>query len=514
MKKFSKILSVALLVALVLSLGVANAFAADDDPTYTITIKRDDSWDSSAEAKNATYTWYKIFDADITTLADVSETTGELTGTNGNVVYTVSSEALANAVNAAANSEGTTLFDAKLASDGKYYVTLKNESTGAADIVYALKAMVAANSTLFPGHDVTSDANPVVIDGLHPAYYLILASNGKDAVVQTLGDVTIKEKNDYPTIDKKQKKEADPSYSEAVLPAEIGTDIYYQVVVKIPADATKQINVIDKMTEGLEYDSSSFAISPEIDYAALESTDHGYDSTITTEAKNGWQIKFLDSVVQANRGATITITFKAKVTAAAIRDTGKENEVTLDYDNGNYILKDDVDYEIYFGGIYKVDPNDATANMAGVKFTLADDAGTAVNVTYDSTNGYYVVNPESTSNEVETRAETKTEDGKEVTYYTIKIRGLEKDKVYQLTETETKDGYNLLNGTVPLTKTKDEGDAFANAVIKDTFDKVENNKGTQLPSTGGIGTTIFYVVGGVLVLAAIILLVTKKRMSD
>jgi LPXTG-motif cell wall-anchored protein len=43
---------------------------------------------------------------------------------------------------------------------------------------------------------------------------------------------------------------------------------------------------------------------------------------------------------------------------------------------------------------------------------------------------------------------------------------------------------------------------------------IVNNKGTQLPSTGGIGTTIFYVVGGVLVLAAIILLVTKKRMSE
>ena len=46
------------------------------------------------------------------------------------------------------------------------------------------------------------------------------------------------------------------------------------------------------------------------------------------------------------------------------------------------------------------------------------------------------------------------------------------------------------------------------------FASVLNNSGTVLPSTGGIGTTIFYVVGGVLVLAAIILLVTKKRMSE
>ena len=43
---------------------------------------------------------------------------------------------------------------------------------------------------------------------------------------------------------------------------------------------------------------------------------------------------------------------------------------------------------------------------------------------------------------------------------------------------------------------------------------IQNSFEALLPSTGGIGTTIFYVVGGVLVLAAIILLVTKKRMSE
>lgn len=44
--------------------------------------------------------------------------------------------------------------------------------------------------------------------------------------------------------------------------------------------------------------------------------------------------------------------------------------------------------------------------------------------------------------------------------------------------------------------------------------KVLNNAGTQLPSTGGIGTTLFYVVGGGLMVAAIVLLVTKKRMEN
>ena len=62
---------------------------------------------------------------------------------------------------------------------------------------------------------------------------------------------------------------------------------------------------------------------------------------------------------------------------------------------------------------------------------------------------------------------------------------------------------------VTLTKSSDEANDAG--LIKT---EVVNNKGAVLPSTGGIGTTIFYVVGGVLVLAAIILLVTKKRMSE
>ena len=42
---------------------------------------------------------------------------------------------------------------------------------------------------------------------------------------------------------------------------------------------------------------------------------------------------------------------------------------------------------------------------------------------------------------------------------------------------------------------------------------IDNNKGQELPSTGGIGTTIFYVVGTVLVLGAAVVLITRRRMD-
>jgi len=491
MKGIKKILAVMVAMVMALGLTATNVFANDDEtPTGTasITINRDSSWQASeTEDRKATYTYYKILDADISQATADAEEGGKL---SGKVVYTVDTAQKATAIN------GTNVLEAKLASDGKYYVTKKADATDE-KILTAIQDM--SKTAFGTGTAITSDTNPVVIGGLTDGYYYIEASNGKDVVVETIGNVTITEKNDYPTIDKKQKK-ADGTYTDDAVSQEVGTYVDYQVTVHIPTDATKQIAVIDKMSAGLEYDSTTgLTLDPNIAYSTLESTDAGYDANAT------WQIKFTDATVIANRGNDIVITFRAKVTSVALTDTGKENEVTLNYDNGNYILKDDVDYEIYFGGIYKVDP-DATGSvdMSGVKFELT--AGNdAVNVTYDSTHGYYVVDPTSTSNEVETREDNGS--------YTIKIRGLDGDKTYKLTETVTKPGYNLLNAPVELTLTKDEGTAFSSKAAN-TYDRVENKAGSTLPSTGGIGTTIFYAIGSILVVGAGILLISKKRMFN
>lgn len=510
MKKFSKILSVALLVAMVLSLGITSAFADDDAaPTYSLTINRDSSWQASTtEDRNATFTYYKVFDA-----KDIDKTAGT-------AVYTVDSAEKAEAI------KGTGLFNADLAADGSYYVTLKSNSTGAADIAAALKTMVEANTKLFPGASVTSEANPVIISGLKAGYYLLVASNGSVLGVQTLDNVTINEKNDYPKLDKQEKKANGTWVDTTVMPAELNTYIDYKLEVKVPANANQAIYVYDKMTEGLTYDTTSLAAnvitttdgtttSTEVPFTAISNTDtkHYVDGQT-------WQIEFAEATVKAHLGETITITYRALVNDTTLEKDERNNTATLKYDDNNYVITDHVDYTTYFGGIYKVDPNDAAADMAGVKFTLTLNdavaasegveakAATPVKVRWvddETTGGYYVVDPNGTSNEVETK---KIGDN-----YVIRIRGLDNDKTYILTETETKTGYNLLKDPVTLTKTEDKGTAFADK-LGNTFDRVENNKGSVLPSTGGIGTTIFYVVGGVLVLAAIILLVTKKRMSE
>ena len=118
------------------------------------------------------------------------------------------------------------------------------------------------------------------------------------------------------------------------------------------------------------------------------------------------------------------------------------------------------------------------------------------------------------------------------------VRGLEAEKTgtaYGLLEIAAPTGYNPLDAPITFTLTgaydgtgateKATITASAGSVTGGTIDlstqasqpvvtePVLNQSGTELPSTGGIGTTIFYVIGAILVLGAGILLVTRRRMN-
>ena len=109
----------------------------------------------------------------------------------------------------------------------------------------------------------------------------------------------------------------------------------------------------------------------------------------------------------------------------------------------------------------------------------------------------------------------KQEDATEVTTDangSASFEGL-KAGTYYLVETLAPSGYNLLTEPIEVIIAPTTAEGSAEAVYADVTSEVANSTGSLLPSTGGIGTTIFYVLGGVLVLGAAILLITKKRMS-
>ncbi len=179
----------------------------------------------------------------------------------------------------------------------------------------------------------------------------------------------------------------------------------------------------------------------------------------------------------------------------ALVDTDRMNEATLKYGNEYESLPHSVEYTTYFTGIIKTNSDEEA--LEGVKFDLFED-GEAFNVTLTE-DGYYI--PGGDSNEVVTDA-----DG------LIKIRGLDDDKTYTLTGTYTLPGYNMLEEDVTLTLTEDVDGAF-DEMEADEYQPIVNQSGTVLPSTGGIDTTIFYIVGAVLIVGAGIVLVTRRKVD-
>jgi len=486
-----KLISLVLALAMVaLCIGAAVA----DDPTYTITINRDPSY---VEGTNnaTTYTYYKILTATITSKTEVDEDTGALDGTPGNVVYTVDTAAKATAIS------NTGLFTVEQsAGDSLYYVTLTNSSTTAEAIAAAFKTMVEADGSPFTAETQLSEGAVTTIE-VDAGYYLILANNGNKMIVQTLADVEIKEKNTYPTI---TKEEMDPEVAEATFGktapnVSVGDDIDYQITVHVPADANADITVTDTMSTGLtskvDLKINNVAVADLVaaNFEVTSNTTSGFVAVI----KN----------TEANRGTDVVFTVTATVNSDAIVNE-KLNEVELDY--GNYHVVDSVPYKTYKTAAYKYDGADYTEELANVVFTLkegADEFPVSLH-----TDGYYYPDTAGSA------SVTTNTDG------LIIIRGLDNEKTYTLTETHNPNpGYNMVKDPVTLTLIEDTAtdvtayDPTVGTQLSEKGNEVSaiaNNKGTELPSTGGIGTTIFYIVGGMLLVGAAIVLVARRKASE
>ena len=191
--------------------------------------------------------------------------------------------------------------------------------------------------------------------------------------------------------------------------------------------------------------------------------------------------------------------------------------------------KDDATVYTYALALHKVDPD--KNDLAGAKFHIM---GLTVTKKAD---GYYKVSaydPDATTYGTEMETDSKG---------LLVIEGLSTSAELTIEETAAPDGYNKLDHTVPSSAQKlsetvtttftetyydedgnvveEKADATTTTTVVNTIEnlkkiaiEVENNKGTELPSTGGIGTTIFYIVGAILVLGAGILLVTRRRMNS
>ena len=261
----------------------------------------------------------------------------------------------------------------------------------------------------------------------------------------------------------------------------------------------------------------------------------------------------IKSVIKANnitvtKDTTVEVTYNAVLNVnAKIGQPGQVNEVYLEYSNnpnngGEGTSKTPVDKVIAFTyelDVTKVDGVNHDTKLKDAKFVLTREVGGETQ--------YAVLNSEfkvakwitgtfafdNSTGEVTGEAVDKPTVVASGTDGQFKFIGLD-DGTYYLTETKAPTGYNKLADPIELTISADTNNAqddntingeeltelnikvgsnttagdLANGSVAAT---IENNSGSQLPSTGGIGTTMFYVGGGVLVAGAGVLLITKKR---
>ena len=476
MKAFKKLF--AFILAFVMTLGMSTQVFAG-----SITITRDTTYDGS---NGRTYTAYKVFDADTTLSGSNTQADKQPTYTeDGPIAYSMATDS---PWLSAMQADNQTWFNVKLAADGsKYVITPVTglSDSDAADIAAYLAANVPSGLT---GTTITPGTATTVDDG----YYVIIASDGATNVTLVTTDVTIVEKNTYITT---KKETEETSYS-------VGDIINYTATVTVPSDAklTDPIILHDEMASVLAFDADS--VKATIDGAAFTAY------TLIEDPEDGCTFELSIPVTSSMLGKTITFTYSAELTSAAVDpDTGFINKL-FGEKNGYTTNPDEPQIYTFDFDFVKVfdDEDDETLTATFELRTDAEDEDTAI--AFKVVNGNYV---KADSDDTGTTTTITMTNGTAVNFQGFKAGD------YYLVETGTSTGYNLLDGpvTVTITDTSADGTISHTVTPVNALDQVEveNHQGTVLPSTGGIGTTIFYILGSLLVIGAGVVLVTRRRLD-
>lgn len=493
-----KITSIALMLVMMLALAVP-ALAADETK-INITVPGE-------ETNNETYTVYKIFDATVN--GEVKDQTGTepdgTVSTFANVAYTIKTDSPFYDVIETYAEEGKTVFELKndpAHPNQKTVVLAEGVTTySAAGLATALKAVEDKADAAV----LTNEKAPLTIPA--PGYYMILSSLGSNAVIDTVGkeSMSITTKNDLPTLTKKitavtngAKTGDDAGAVEGADSASVsyGSTVTYTITVDIPESTVGAITVHDEMD------------IEKLTYGSMTAVEGITETVFETPKADGCTQEYVISAdyVSKHLGGTAVITYTATVKDGVDTATAMQNSAHLTY-SAYTSTPDIVEVKTYEFDLVKT--NGDSVLLPGATFQLfnASEGGTAYKFLYDEATKTYTLCNDATN-------EAATADIA-VTGGQVTVKGLGAG-TYYLEETVTPDGYNPLDARRAVVMA--DGNKKANVIDgKAETGKGEivvNLTGAELPSTGGIGTTIFYVVGGLLVIGAGVMLVTKKRVSD
>lgn len=351
-----------------------------------------------------------------------------------------------------------------------------------------------------------AESTTVEFTGLNLGYYLVDTTLGTLCSLDTTEpEVVIKEKNSVPTIEKKVK-EGESWVDENT--AKIGDTVEFKTTVHAKKGAQGYV-IHDQMSEGLTLNQDSIEIK--VGETTL-TKDTDYTVSFSNNDNCTFEITFKQTYLDTLTADTdIVVTYSAVLNdKAVISDDANTNKTKLDYGEESKFETawDETKTYTFMFDIVKTDSNKKL--LSGAKFELYDAQtdGNKIALVKESEGVYRVATTAEASAEGFTSA--VIEAGKAT------VKGLDGNTTYWLEEIEAPAGFNKLARRVEV---KIETSNLTTSMTGDTWAdgnggvQITNQAGTELPSTGGMGTTLFYVVGAVLVLAAAVLLITKKRMK-
>ena len=391
--------------------------------------------------------------------------------------------------------------------DAQGYVTWVENADPAA---FAKLAQVEAAKMTADATETAPDAaegktySTVTISNLKLGYYLVDTTLGTLCSLDTTNpNVVMEEKNEVPTNVKTVEEDSTSSYGEKN-DADIGQTVNFKSTITAQAGAENYV-FHDTMSAGLTYTGVTGIT---LNGTAVDASNY----TVTAPAADGdtFDVTFTQAFCDTLKANDkIVISYSATLNEnAVIAGEGNPNTSKVSYgDSSNTKYTPDSQTKTYTWDVdvfkYTKVGETETA-LAGATFTLSKnaDGSNPIALVSEGNNVYRVAKTGETGTVTEI---TTDATGK------FTIKGLDAD-TYYLTETQAPAGYNKLAGPVTIV-------IGGNGVVNGTTEapqgvdevKVLNQSGTELPSTGGIGTTIFYVIGAALVIGAIVVLIAKKR---
>jgi fimbrial isopeptide formation D2 family protein/LPXTG-motif cell wall-anchored protein len=480
-----KLFAVLMAIALVLTMGTTFAFAAGDG---TITIDN--------AIVDSTYSVYKML-----------HFTPSKTDVNKGVYTIVDGWA-----DFFAGDTAKEYFDV-VTQGGQTTVVLK-ENGKAVDQKLAQAALkYAEEKTIAPAVEpIKATSKDVVFTGLDYGYYAIDTTVGTmGALTRASNELKAVEKNIQPDIDKQVQEDRDDSWG-VVNDADIDQQVNYQSNITIGEGVTNYV-MHDTMEDSLTFNND--VVVKLADGTVVDASN--YTVTVSPADGHTFDVAFdNDYILGLAKGTILTVYYSATLNENAVigaNEDGNENEVYLSYgedaewktnvhETSTYTWEMDVKKYTMEG--------DQKVTLAGAVFQLLDKDGNAIK--FSAVDGAavptYKVDADGAITEITTDV-----NGKFI------IVGLDEGK-YALHEESAPEGYNKLAEDMEIIITSElngREDDSVSYKINDSEPvtiEVENKTGGLFPETGGIGTTIFYLVGGLLMLAAFVILVSKKRMAS